>query len=282
MNITSVFRQLSIQVKKYKPISGGDINEAYFIEAEEGDFFIKLNNAKRHPQMLEKEANGLNALNKTQTVIIPEIVEVGEVNGIQFLLLKWIEKGEVDDKIWKDFGSSVAQMHQISQPYFGFEEDNYIGSIKQINAQSNFWEELYGNHHIQPLVKILVEQGKFKKEDIRIADHFCSKIGELFPKEPPSLVHGDLWGGNYLISNKGKAVVIDPAVYYGHREMDIGMTKLFGGFTSRFYEAYHEAYPLEKSWQKRLPYTQLYPILVHAVLFGGHYVEEAKEILSRF
>ena len=115
-----------------------------------------------------------------------------------------------------------------------------------------------------------------------MAETFCKQLNHLFPSEPPSLLHGDLWSGNYMISSAGYAAIYDPAVYFGHREMDIGMTKLFGGFEQRFYSAYQEAYPMEKNWMQRLPLTQLYPLLVHAVLFGGHYVSSSREIIIQF
>ena len=108
------------------------------------------------------------------------------------------------------------------------------------------------------------------------------KLARHFPIEPPALLHGDLWSGNFLISSNGQAAIYDPAVYYGHREMDIGMTKLFGGFDQRFYDAYNATYPLEKDWEKRLQVTQLYPLLVHAVLFGGHYISQVREIIKQF
>jgi len=110
----------------------------------------------------------------------------------------------------------------------------------------------------------------------------CKKSEFLFPEEPPALLHGDLWSGNFKITTEGEATIFDPAVYYGHREMDIGMTLLFGGFDQRFYEAYHEIYPLEKDWKQRIPLTQLYPLLVHALLFGGHYVESVRRIMKNY
>ena len=133
-----------------------------------------------------------------------------------------------------------------------------------------------------PLVKTLFDSGRFSLKDVDNANSFCKNLREIFPAESPSLLHGDLWGGNFLITAPGKAAIFDPAVYFGHREMDIGMTKLFGGFDQRFYDAYNEIYPLEKGWEKRLPLTQLYPLLVHAVLFRGHYISQARAIIKQF
>ena len=133
-----------------------------------------------------------------------------------------------------------------------------------------------------PLVQKLFDGNIFSKKEAEIALHACDKLGELFPAEPPALLHGDLWSGNFMVTQTGVAAIFDPAVYCGHREMDLGMTKLFGGFDQRFYNAYNATYPLEAGWQQRLQLTQLYPLLVHALLFGGHYVASAKEILSYY
>ena len=132
-----------------------------------------------------------------------------------------------------------------------------------------------------PLVKLLVDAALFSAEDLQQAGTFCTAAGNLFPQEPPALLHGDLWAGNFMISKTGEAAIYDPAVYYGHREMDIGVTALFGGFSQAFYDGYNEVYPLQQDWRQRLPLTQLYPLLVHAVLFGGHYVDSARAILKK-
>jgi fructosamine-3-kinase len=173
-------------------------------------------------------------------------------------------------------------MHKQPQEYFGSNEDNYIGSLEQDNDPHDEWHSFYTECRIRPLVKKLFDAGDFSATDIRDADIFCHKLKTIFPGEPPSFLHGDLWAGNYMITSSGYASIFDPAVYCGHREMDIGMTKLFGGFDQRFYEAYNEIYPLEKEWEKRLPITQLYPLLVHAVLFDGHYISEVKHVFSTF
>jgi protein-ribulosamine 3-kinase len=184
--------------------------------------------------------------------------------------------------MWEKFGQSLALMHIQPQEYFGLSEYNYIGSLKQNNDQHNEWYSFYTECRIMPLLKKLFEIGSFSSTNIKDAEFFCNRVKDIFPSDPSSLLHGDLWAGNYLISSSGYAAIFDPAVYFGHREMDIGMTKLFGGFDQRFYEAYNETYPLENGWEKRLPITQLYPLLVHAVLFGGHYISEVKHIFSAF
>jgi fructosamine-3-kinase len=129
-----------------------------------------------------------------------------------------------------------------------------------------------------PLAKQIFDTGS---REMKNAELLCGKLNQLFPREHPSLLHGDLWSGNFMCSAKGPAI-FDPAVYCGHREMDLGMTKLFGGFDNEFYEAYNHTYPLEKDWQKRVPLAQLYPLLVHAILFGGGYASNAANIIRSF
>ena len=201
---------------------------------------------------------------------------------MQWILLHWIARGTTSEDAMTNFGIALANMHQQPQPYFGWYRDNYIGSLRQINTQYNSWPEFYTTCRIIPLVKMLFDKAVFSKSDTERASAFCKKLEVLFPTEPPALLHGDLWNGNYIIDTSGTAVIFDPAVYHGHREMDLGMSKLFGGFSNAFYDAYQQAYPLENGWQQRLPLTQLYPLLVHAVLFGGHYITNAREIMRKF
>jgi fructosamine-3-kinase len=232
--------------------------------------------------MFVHEANGLDLLRNNCELIIPKIIKVDVCNEQQYLLMEWLEKGVPQKNMWENFGIGLAMMHKQPQKYFGLNDDNYIGSLKQINDPHNEWHSFYADCRIMPLVKNLFDAGNFSSTDIKDAEFFCNGLKNIFPSGPPSLLHGDLWAGNYLISSPGFAAIFDPAVYFGHREMDIGMTKLFGGFDQRFYDLYNETYPLEKEWERRLPVTQLYPLLVHAVLFGGHYISEVKHIFSAF
>ena len=282
MSLQDIFKDCSLIVQHYQQVHGGDINKAYCLFTSTGKYFLKINDAENFPAMFEKEAKGLDLLRNNCTLDIPQIIKAGVCNEQQYLLMEWLEKGAPKKDMWENFGTGLAMMHKEPQEYFGLNEDNYIGSLKQKNERHTEWYSFYAECRIMPLARKLFETGKFSQTDINDAELFCSYLKSIFPPEPPSLLHGDLWTGNYLISLSGNAAIFDPAVYFGHREMDIGMTKLFGGFDQRFYKVYNETYPLEKGWEKRLPVTQLYPLLVHAVLFGGHYIGSVKDILKAF
>ena len=267
----------------HEPVYGGDINHCYCLYDHDAKYFLKVNEAKQYPVMFEKEARGLQTFYKELPIlIVPRVIKYGIAQQQQYLLLEWIEKGKPKKDFWESFGTGLALLHQKGQSYFGWEEDNYIGSIQQCNTKHQSWHLFFTECRIIPLVKKLFDTGAFSKHDTAMSASFCKQTDQLFPPEPSALLHGDLWSGNFMITATGDAAIYDPAVYYGHREMDIGMTKLFGGFENRFYDAYNEVYPFEKNWQNRLPLTQLYPLLVHAVLFGGHYIGSAREIMKQY
>ncbi|MEP7373770.1 MAG: fructosamine kinase family protein [Chitinophagaceae bacterium] len=283
MPLHSILDDCGLTITKYEPVHGGDINRSYCLYTRDAKYFLKVNDATLYPGMFEKEAKGLEALAQNVTTIrIPQVIKYGLAGQDQYLLLEWMETGKPGKDSMEKFGAAVATMHRQIQPYFGWEEDNYIGSLPQYNTKYDSWSLFYSECRISPLVQLLFNGGAFSKQDIVAVESFCKKLNYLFPQEPPALLHGDLWAGNFMIASKGDAAIYDPAVYYGHREMEIGMTKLFGGFDQRFYDAYSENYPLEKNWLERIPLTQLYPVLVHAILFGGHYVAKAKEIIKPF
>ncbi|HEU4861330.1 MAG TPA: fructosamine kinase family protein [Chitinophagaceae bacterium] len=276
--LQDIFTTCGLHVQRYEQVHGGDINKAYCLFTSQEKYFLKINDSINYPGMFQKEANGLDLLRTHCTLIVPKVFKTGESGRHQYLLLEWLENSTPLKNMWEDFGSGLAMMHKQPQSRFGLNEDNYIGSLKQNNTSHNEWHSFYSECRIMPLVKTLFDSGSFSSKDINNAASFCKNLKEIFPAEAPSLLHGDLWGGNFMIASPGKAAIVDPAVYFGHREMDIGMTKLFGGFDQRFYEAYNEVYPLENHWRQRMSYTQLYPLLVHAVLFGGHYIAATKNI----
>lgn len=279
MSFQLILDDCGITISRYEPVHGGDINRSFCLYGSDAKYFLKVNDAGRFPGMFDKEANGLRALYETGTLTIPAVISSGVVQQQQYLLLEWLERGTATSRCWEKFGIALARLHKKAQEGFGWEEDNYIGSLPQRNGSHDSWAVFYTECRIMPLVTQLVENGSFDRSDVAAAAVLCAKLDQLFPVEAPSLLHGDLWSGNYMITAGGETAVFDPAVYCGHREMDLGMTRLFGGFNERFYSAYNDVYPLEKDWEKRLPLTQLYPLLVHAVLFGGHYIAKARNII---
>lgn len=271
-NLNIILQSLNLNVTKVSTVTGGDINKAYCLHTDDGRYFIKVNNADDYPALFEKEANGLIALKEATELTIPEVIAYGIEANLQYLLLQWMETGKPHSTTWEHFGSSLAKMHKQPQNSFGFGEDNYLGTYLQKNTFTDSWHEFYTAYRILPMIALIADQGKIDNSTVTAADNFCRQLSDIFPAEPPALIHGDLWSGNFIVQQSGKVALIDPAVYYGHREMDIGMSKLFGGFAPGFYSSYNTTYPLEKGWEGRLPYTQLYPLLFHALAFSGHYV----------
>ncbi|MEO5890916.1 MAG: fructosamine kinase family protein [Ferruginibacter sp.] len=282
MSIQPIIDHCGLRVNSYETVTGGDINRAYCLYTGDAKYFLKVNDARLYPLMFEKEAAALEAFHNRSTIVVPSVINCATINGNQYLLLEWLERGPVRKDSWQKFGEYLALLHQQPQPFFGWDHDNFIGSLVQRNQQFPAWDLFYSECRIMPLVKELFNQHIFSITDVESAELFCKKLGQLFPLEPAAMLHGDLWSGNYLITVSGDAAFFDPAVYCGHREMDIGMTNLFGGFNPQFYDSYQETYPLENGWRQRLPLTQLYPLLVHAVLFGGHYINSARGIIRHF
>ncbi|MEP7110221.1 MAG: fructosamine kinase family protein [Ferruginibacter sp.] len=279
MSIQHILNDCGLNITNYEPLHGGDINRSYCLYGHTAKYFLKVNDARKYPCMFAKEVNGLHALHQNCTLTVPRVIKSADTQQDQWLLLEWLENGSPKTNFWQNFGTGLAMLHQKQQSFFGWHEDNFIGSLVQHNQQLPSWHLFYGECRIMPLVRDLFNTGSFSKQDVTSAELFCKRIEDLFPPEPPALLHGDLWSGNFMIASDGNAAIFDPAVYYGHREMDIGMTKLFRGFDTQFYDAYNGIYPLENGWQQRLQFAQLYPLLVHAVLFGGHYAGSARDII---
>ncbi len=274
-------RRLGKEFISASPVSGGDINKAFCLHTSQEKLFLKWNVGNRFPAMFQKEANGLAALAKNG-IRTPEVIDVNSFGSHQYLILQWVETGKRAPGFWNDLGTMLAELHGRPQDFYGWPEDNYIGSLVQQNRKMCSWPSFYGECRIMPLVAMLRDNGSFDRKTVAQAETFCKRLNAVFPSEPPSLLHGDLWAGNFMIDHSGNPLLIDPAVYFGHREMDIGMSLLFGGFDEEFYQAYQLAYPLEKGWEQRLDFTQLYPLLVHGVLFGGHYVSTCRSFFEAF
>jgi len=272
----------TVEIHSVSSVSGGSINETLKLTTNIGKFFVKKNSASLYPEMFEKEAKGLNILAATDAIAVPNVVALGKADNTAFLVLDFIESGRKQIDFWDYFAKKLAALHKNSSSYFGLDHNNYIGSLFQSNRKHDNWIDFYRSERLEIQVQLARDHGRMGKDVVDAFERFYQKLPEIFPVEPPALLHGDLWGGNYMVNKNGNAVIIDPAVYYGHREMDLGMSQLFGGFDSQFYAAYHHHYPLESGWQQRMDYCNLYPLMVHVNLFGGGYLGSVKSILKKF
>lgn len=271
-----------VRLSSRKPIGGGDINEAICLQTDQGDFFIKWNNAKRYPGMFEAEAKGLELLKEADELFIPSVIGSGTAGNDSFLLLEFVTPGARIGRFMEDFGRSLARLHKHTAQEFGLDHDNYIGSLPQSNRNHDNWPDFFAIERLEKQVKMARNAHEIDSGTVAAFERLYKHFSSIFPIEPPALIHGDLWGGNYMTSPEGKACIYDPAVYYGHREMDIGMSRLFGGFGNEFYEAYNSEYPMGKGWNERIDICNLYPLMVHVNLFGGSYAYSVKSILRRF
>ena len=279
---TYLSKNLNLEIKNSQSVSGGSINRAAKISTNRGDLFLKWN-SDAPDDFFEKEADGLNRLSSAGTDLrIPEILSAGKpVDGRPgFLLMELIEEGRSGDSF--EFGQNLAKLHQTTAGQFGLETNNYIGSLPQSNSHHDSWIDFFVNERINPQIQMAVDSGKLSSGILQNWERLSSKLDEIFPSANPSLLHGDLWGGNYLFDSNGKAVLIDPAVYYGHPEIDLAFSKMFGGFSTEFYSGYKSESPLEPGFSERVPIYNLYPLLVHVNLFGGHYTSQFNTILRKF
>lgn len=275
----SIENKLDSKIISTRAQSGGDINQAHILTFEGGESYFLKWNTSAPSTMFATEAKGLKLLSEASTnFVIPRVI----LNGKDFLLLSLIESraGNPDSRF--QFGVELAKLHKHSSVQFGLDHDNFIGKLHQRNALHKTWNDFFIQERIEPQLKLGIDSGKFPPSTSSNIDKIHSTVEELFPTESPALLHGDLWSGNYLFTNNGKPCIYDPAVYYGHREMDIAMTRLFGGFSQEFYSGYNSEYPLADGFEHRTSLCNIYPILVHANLFGGGYVNQAIGILDRY
>ena len=276
-------KQLNLGIDSIVPIKGGDINDAFRLESFDKKYFLKVNSANNFPHLFKKEARALEAIKKTKTFSVPKVVNVGEAGkDFQYLLLEWMETSTPTVVNWENLGKNLAKLHQNTSKQFGWSEDNYIAIVVQPNSLTDSWSEFYAKNRIMPMMKLLQNKQLINSKQIKSAENLCKQLNSIFPEEKPALLHGDFWNGNILANKKGEFSVIDPAIYYGHREMDLAIAKLFGGFDDVFFDAYHENNPLAPNFEERLPIAQLFPLLIHAYHFEGYYVKDVQTILKKF
>jgi fructosamine-3-kinase len=273
--LKEIAQHTGFQIIKTKPLHGGDINQVHYCNTSIGELVIKLNDRDRFPALFSKEANGLDELRKSGSFVIPEVISYGEIDETAYLILQYFAPSPVKD--WSAFGVQLAELHRMTSPQFGLDEWNYIGSLHQPNAWESTPLNFFIRQRLAPQFRLAAENGF----DFNNQEKLYKAAEQLIPDEGPALIHGDLWGGNYLHTTDGFAL-IDPAVSYGLREMDLAMMQLFGGFPSEVFRAYEAAFPTAPNLSDRIPLYQLYYILVHVNLFGSAYVGRAEAIIRRY
>jgi protein-ribulosamine 3-kinase len=267
-------------VEKAFPVGGGCINRAYRLEGDGKQFFIKLNNA-RSLSMFEAEAAGLQEIRSSHALRVPEPLCWGKDDSSAWLVLEYVEMGGGLQSSATALGSELAAMHHVSSEQFGWDRDNTIGATPQANNRSSDWVEFWRRHRLGYQLQLARMNGYSGRLQTQ-GEQLIERLDMFFPEQPvASLLHGDLWSGNYSFDDRGRPVLFDPAVYYGDRETDLAMTELFGGFSHDFYAAYQEAYPLDPGYGARKSLYNLYHILNHLNLFGGGYLRQADQMISR-
>ncbi len=267
------------EILEARPIGGGDISSVYKVSTRRGKFLCKVNFSADAYDMFTTEKYALDLIGKTGTVAIPVIAVCKKINEGALLLMEYIESKSPNSSDFERLGESLARLHLVSGNSFGLDRDNFIGSLNQSNKEYENWAEFYFYERITPQIEMATLAGYLPGG--AISEKLLNTFKELFRGVRPSLLHGDLWSGNYLIAENGKPYLIDPASYYGHSEVDIAMTRLFGGFAQSFYEAYHKIIPLDEKSNLRIEIYQLYYLLVHLNLFGIPYLSQVKRILNK-
>lgn len=272
-----------------RQVGGGSINAAYQLSTKYNSrWFAKFNKTEPFPDLLFREQAGLALLRQQRIIRVPETIACLEAEGYQLLILEWIDEGPRTPAFWRLFGEQLAALHHQTAPAFGLSAsqlptsshfpapsltaNNYMGALPQDNSPSTDWVEFFIHRRLEPQINLAAGRGLLNQSAIKHFQSLYHRLPELFPAEPPALLHGDLWSGNFLCGTNGRPVLLDPAVYYGHRSVDLAMTTLFGGFASLFYEAYHHHYPFPPNHRGQWDICNLYPLLIHLNLFGESYL----------
>ncbi|MBT8314404.1 MAG: fructosamine kinase family protein [Maribacter sp.] len=274
---------LGSPIIKADPVSGGDISSAYCIHTSTHRYFLKVNERENASKMFLTEKLGLDTINRTNAIKAPEVVSCGQYHTSSFILMEFIEPKNPTSKEMEAFGTQLADLHTFPVgESFGWKQDNYIGSLAQSNKNHPDWALFYVYERLLPQLVMAREKELLSSYEVPSESILLNRCQHFFPEVQPALLHGDLWSGNYIISTQGIPYLIDPAVYYGHHEVDLAMTRLFGGFSSKFHAAYAEQIPIGPLYNERMDIYQLYYLLVHLNLFGRSYYPSVKRLLKTY
>lgn len=275
--------RLGARVVRAMPLAGGDINAAFRLELEGGRRVFMKTNRSAPQGMFRAEARGLRWLAEARAVKLPEVLAVSGDDGPSFLVLELLEPAPRRSGFDEELGRSLAALHRASPRAFGLDHENFIGSLPQSNTAHARWAEFFRSERLAPQLERARRAGRVSSALERGFERLFARLDELVgPEEPPARLHGDLWAGNLHVDAVGAPCLIDPAAYGGHREMDLAMMRLFGGFSERVFAAYAEVFPLAGGHAERVPLCQLYPLMVHVNLFGGGYAGSVERALARY
>lgn len=269
-------------ITKVASVHGGDISTAYKIESPNNTYFLKVNSNSNALTMFQTEAYGLQLISVTNTIKTPKVIVCDSYQNLAFFLLEFIESKQASSKDFKNLGEQLAQLHQCTSDTFGLNQDNFIGRLPQSNNQHKSWIDFYTHERLLPQLELATQKGLLKDTECPKSEHIKNQLNHLFKNVKPALLHGDLWNGNYLISKDGTPYLIDPAVYFGHHEVDIAMSKLFGGFGDTFYSSYFNQVPTDEFTSARIEIYQLYYLLVHLNMFGSSYYGSVISIMKTY
>jgi fructosamine-3-kinase len=262
-------------------VHGGDVAAAYRVALDDGRRLFAKTHPAPPPGFFTTEASGLRWLGEAGAVAVPTVVAVSDDPAL--LVLEWIDEGRPHDTTDADFGAALAALHQTGAPCFGREDRRTTGSRGLPNEPAETWAEFYGQSRLIPLAKLAGDAAVLPAETIGRLETLAGRL-ELFgaADEPPARLHGDLWAGNRLVDGTGRSWLVDPAAHGGHREFDLAMMRLFGGFGPACFQAYEERHPLAPGWEGRVALHQIAPLVVHAIKFGGSYVPSARAAIERY
>jgi protein-ribulosamine 3-kinase len=270
----------TVQVQGWRAVGGGSIHSAFRVPTVRECVFVKVGPLSVLP-MLTAEAQGLAAIQATQAIRVPSVLALGEAEQQAYLCLEWLDLHPASGRSHALLGEQLAVLHRVHSDRFGFSTDNFIGSTPQANAYCATWTQFFRERRLQPQLELAASNGA----DAHCIDRgraLAQRLDALLDTRPlASLVHGDLWGGNWGVTADGAPVIFDPAVYHGDRETDLAMTRLFGGFDAAFYAAYEAVWPLPAGARTRFKLYNLYHVLNHYNLFGGGYLAQARTMIEQ-
>ncbi|MDQ0158782.1 fructosamine kinase family protein [Alkalibacillus salilacus] len=267
-------------INRMKAVSGGDINDSYYVQTMDREYFVKVN--KQGPEaFFNREVEGLNKINETNTINVPSMIDVNDHDDLSYLILEWIDAQKHGDE--RQLGEQIGQLHNRIHNHFGYPHFTYVGTLKQPNDLYGSWNKYYRDQRLLNQIQIGESLGVIKGEREKKIHQLLERIENLIPEKPDaSYLHGDLWSGNWMFSKDGEPYVIDPSFLYGDRHFELAFTELFGGFSNKFYEGYRSTNHIEPYYSDVKPIYQLFYLLVHLNIFGEVYGSSVDRIVNYY